>query len=150
MEDTIVFIACANEYDLIPREYKNCPVIITGVGPLNAISFALKVKPTTKIVNFGYVGSRKIEVGTTVRVGTVKLKHKLDFQSPEFYISDTKCTCYSSSDFEEFPNPNEDEFSIYDMELAFIVAVHPNTISFKTVSDKINIKQYARFVKSHS
>lgn len=150
MEETIVFVACENEIPLVPESCKKYPIIVTGVGALNAIRFAVTIHPNTKIINVGYCGSKYFKKGTTVCVGKVCMKHKIPFDSPTLVLEkNCPSICYSSSDFEEFTSEDTD-FAVYDMELAFIAAVHPNTIGIKTVSDKLNYKEYERFVKSHS
>lgn len=49
--------------------------------------------------------------------------------------------------------PNLESWHICEWAIPSIIAydaVHPNTIGIKTVSDKLNYKEYERFVKSHS
>lgn len=149
MEDTFIFIATKEEEVLIPEKYKDIPVIVTGVGALNAIFWAKRIHPETQIINIGYCGSKTFEVGTTLEIGKTAILHKCPFESPTLKITNrTNVICYSSSDFTEVSE--KELFAVYDMELAFIAAVHPNTIAFKTVSDHVNYKEYERFVKSHT
>lgn len=138
----LLTIAEKNEIELIPEEYKNIPVLITGIGMLNVIE-SLKYFPReTEIINIGYCGSNSLPIKTTVRVGKVQLYHQnVQYKEPIYEISKNPIVCYTSTDF--VTSTTIKEPCVFDMELAGICSLgFKSIVSIKTVSDNLNYKTY--------
>ena len=107
----------------------------------------------TEILNIGYAGSNKLDIGTIVQVNRVNTFHP----SVDFYECSTNiltrgdykyCTsgdykCYTSTDF--VTHCDMEEPCVFDMELAFICALGFKRVSsIKVVSDNLSLKQYEK------
>lgn len=148
----LIVIAEKEELKLVEElGYNNYPVLITGVGALNVID-ALKVLPKdTEILNIGYAGSNYWESGTIIEVLKVATNHETaQFCEPFKFLQckneyDDTAYCYTSTDFVE--KTDKTEHCVFDMELAFIRAIMPNTRAIKVVSDNLSHKQYKNKTK---
>lgn len=128
-------------------------VIITGVGGQNAIKKLLKYKNPAEmdVLNVGYAGSNKLEIGTKVQITVAKTHHKnVDFDEAGVELdrySDNLVgvPCYTASDF--ITSTKVEEPAVFDMELAYLAALGFRRLyAVKKVSDKLNLKQYERSI----
>ena len=150
----LVVIAEKEELKLVEKlGYNDIPVIITGVGGLNAINALKHVSKETGIINIGYAGSNKLKVGTVVGISKSATNHeKANFKEAERYLPISTCDklnevapCYTSTDFVE--KTNKEKACVFDMELAFICAMFDNVRSIKVVSDTLSFEEYKTNMK---
>jgi hypothetical protein len=96
-----------------------------------------------KILNFGYVGSNNIPIGTEVKIGKCKLYHpNVEYKEPEFELNGD-VPCYTSNDF--VLETKIKEPVVFDMELAYILALGFEDVeSIKIVSDNLSLKEYEK------
>jgi hypothetical protein len=149
----LIVIAEKEELKLVEElGYTNYPILITGVGGVNVIRALKDIPKDTEILNIGYCGSNYYEVGTKVEISAVSTHHeKAFFEEPRQLLQvdkyhDKLTKCYTSTNFvtkTEVKMP-----CVFDMELAFIRAMFPNTKSIKVVSDKLNLKEFRKNAKS--
>ncbi len=142
----LVVIAEKEELKLVEElGYSDYPVLITGVGGMNVINALKDIPKDTYIVNIGYAGSNKLEVGTQVEVGWSYTYHPSVKFTERIYRKlngNSKIYCYTSTDF--VTQTDIEEPCVFDMELAFITAMFKNVRSFKVVSDNLSIKEYRK------
>lgn len=139
----MIVVATDEEYKLAKKRFKHHLIIKTGVGGINVIKTLKHFPKWLKIINFGYVGSNVIPIGTEIRIGKCKLYHP-NVEYEEFiYKLDGDITCYTSNDFvleTKIKKP-----VVFDMELAYILALgFKNVESIKIVSDNLSLKQYEK------
>lgn len=138
----MIIVATTEEYELaIKRFGKNHEIIKTGVGALNVINTLKDKDKKTQIINFGYVGSNSIPIGTEVKIKECRLYHpNVEYDELNYKLNgDT--ICYTSNDFVLTTNIKEPV--VFDMELAFILALgFENVESIKIVSDNLNMEEY--------
>lgn len=137
----MIVVATNEEYIEAKKRYKKQPIIITGVGGLNVIETLSPFNRKEKIINFGYVGSNNIPIGTKVKIGECMLYHpNIEYKEPTYKL-DGDIKCYTSNDF--VLETNIKEPVVFDMELAYILALgFKNVESIKVVSDNLNIEEY--------
>ena len=145
----LVVIAQKEELKLVEQlGYGAYPVLITGVGAINAITALKDIPKDTFILNIGYAGSNILKPGTIVGVEYVYTNHeKVDFKEESLKLIslrdekiDTFTHCYTSTDFitkTKIKHP-----CVFDMELAYICAMFKNVKAIKVVSDNLSIKEY--------
>lgn len=144
----LVVIATKDEINLVKElKYDRFPILITGVGGMNVINALKDIPKDTEILNIGYAGSNKLDIGTKVRVNSVRTYHpSVDFfecGTNNLTIGDYKC--YTSTDF--VTHCDIEEPCVFDMELAFICALgFKRVTSIKVVSDNLSLKQYEKNV----
>lgn len=136
-------------------------LVITGPGVLGVIrtlSYAMEkgiLDGNTHIINFGLVGSDKLDVGTVVKVrasyDALYPKRALVDEYKVVALEVEGVNCYTNNDFvtkadiSNFEILNEEQPVVFDMELAYIVRfVNKSCHSVKVVSDNMN---YACFIK---
>ena len=150
----LVVIAEKEELKLVKElGYEDYPVMITGVGALNVIDALKDLPRDTEILNIGYCGSNTFEIGTRLQICAVGTNHEIanfkekikPLQVNIFVDHDDTAFCYTSTDF--VTKTNKTEPCVFDMELAFIRAIMPNTRAIKVVSDKLSHKQYKNKIK---
>lgn len=126
-------------------------VLITGVGGQNAVKLLARYgEPwNMDILNVGYAGSNKLEIGTKVQISTAKTHHLgVDFREDGVELDRLEddlpsVPCYTASDF--VTKTKVKEAAVFDMELAYLAALgFRHLYAIKQVSDKLNIKQYER------
>ena len=79
----MIVVATDEEYKLARKRFKNHLIIKTGVGGINVIRKLKHFPKWLKIINFGYVGSNNIPIGTELRVGSCKLYHpNVEYDEP--------------------------------------------------------------------
>lgn len=142
----IVVVATENEYKVAQSRFKGQDIVMTGVGGINVLHSLKSVDRGLKIVNFGYVGSNVIPIGTEVRIGECKLYHpNVEYDEPTYKL-DGAVLCYTSNDF--VLQTNIKEPVVFDMELAYILALgFKNVESIKIVSDNLSLKEYEESIK---
>ena len=147
----LVVIAEKEELKLVQKlGYTTYPVLITGVGALNVIETLRDIPKDTKIINIGYAGSKDLPVRKFYVVDYVAHYHpnvsyaesyyKLDYLP---YVDNERFdvkSCYTGCDF---VLGTELKDCLFDMELAYIMALgFTNVISFKYVSDNLDLQEY--------
>lgn len=144
----IVAVATPQERRLIKRfltdeDYE--AVVITGVGGTNVVRSLRSYPQDTHIINIGFAGSATIPKGSAVRVKQVSLYHKAcDYDEPVMKIAEEGAHCFTSCDF---VGDRKAENSVFDMELAFIVALGFLKVeSIKVISDSIDYKEYEKSI----
>lgn len=143
----LIVVATDEEKELAKKRFKGHKIIKTGVGALNVIQTLRKIPKWRKIINFGYVGSNNIPIGTELTVDYCGLWHpKVEYEEKIYKLKNKhdnlyKNVCFTSSDFVtecEIKEP-----CVFDMELAYICALgFKNVESIKIVSDNLSLKQY--------
>lgn len=123
----------------------NVPIIQTGIGMANTIKTLFDQKDFLKdkyIINVGYAGSTQYEVGTVVSVNKVlKYERSNVVEYPEYNIdpySFVENACYTAENFIE----TDGYIPLVDMELYYIRMLYKNVVSFKIVSDNLNMNNY--------
>jgi len=135
---------------IIPNHYKY-ELIVTGVGGLNVYEKLKDLKKSSRIINLGYAGSNYGKIGDIYQVKGVQLFHpNCKFESPTYELTTTgdfkKVYCFTSSDFVINAGFLKKK-AVFDMELAFICAMgFKEVISYKVVSDNLNVSQYEETV----
>lgn len=139
----MLVVATDEEYKLAKKLFKRHKIIKTGVGGINVIETLKHLPKWHKIINFGYVGSNNIPIGTKVKISECQLYHpNVDYEEPIYKLNgDIKC--YTSNDF--VLNTDIKEPVVFDMELAYIMALgFKNVESVKIVSDNLSLKEYKK------
>lgn len=149
MDKKSIVILAAEE-----AEYKKCceyfpeyEVVLMGVGAGNVIKTCSQLSEGSKVVNIGYAGSNKLEIGT---VTTVSESHRLvlgkyfftDHANP-LKIADKGFPCYTNNDF--VTSTDKTEATLFDMELNYIAAFSPRielVASIKIVSDNLSVEAF--------
>lgn len=145
-EDKLIVVATEEEYKLAKERFKDHNVIKTGVGGINVIETLKDIKRDEQIVNFGYVGSNTIPVGTELKVGLCELYHpNVEYEEKRYNLGGT-IRCLTSNDF--VLKTKIKEPVVFDMELAYICAMGFEKLeSIKIVSDNLSIEQYEEEIK---
>lgn len=145
-EDKLIVVATGEEYKLAQERFKGHRIIKTGIGGTNVLENLKKADKRQKIINFGYVGSNIIPIGTEVTIGECQLYHpNVDYEE-KIYKLKGDIKCYTSTDF--ITSSKEVEPVVYDMELAYILALGFRSVeSIKIVSDNLSIKEYEKNVQ---
>lgn len=144
----MIVVATDKEYEIALKRFEDNMIIKTGVGAINVIRKLKDIPKNIPIINFGYVGSNIIPIGTEVKVGTSKLYHpNVKYEETSFKLcEDESIICYTSNDF--VLKTNIKKPVVFDMELAYILALgFTNVISIKIVSDNLSLKEYEEEIK---
>ena len=138
----MIVVATDEEYNLAKKRFKGHKIIKTGVGGINIFQRLKHLPRWLKIINFGYVGSNIIPVGTEVEVNECCLYHpNVDYEEKTFKLKDGWSKCYTSNDF--VLKTDIKEPVVFDMELAYIMAMGFKRVkSIKIVSDNLSLKEY--------
>lgn len=144
----MIVVATEEEYKLAKKRFKGQEIIKTGVGGINVLNTLKEADKEQEIINFGYVGSNVIPIGTEVRIGESKLYHpNVEYEEPTYKL-DGDITCYTSNDF--VLETKIKEPVVFDMELAYILALgFKNVKSIKIVSDNLSLKKYEEMIKEN-
>lgn len=146
----MIVVATDEEYALAKKRFKGHKIIKTGVGGTNVIEKLKRYPKWLKIINFGYVGSNNIPIGTEVNVCISYLYHpNVDFKEPIYHLKfkdpEKDVMCLTSNDF--VTETKIKESVVFDMELAYICALgFKNIESIKIVSDNLSLKKYEQKV----
>jgi len=144
----MIVVATDEEYKLAKKRFKHHKIIQTGVGGINVIEKLKHYPKWLKIINFGYVGSNNIPIGTEIKVGESRLYHPNVIYNEKEYKLDKESTikCFTSNDF--VLNTDIKKPCVFDMELAYICALGFKRIeSIKIVSDNLSLKEYENNIK---
>lgn len=145
-EVKLIVVATNEEYVVAKKRFKGQEIIKTGCGGINVLETLKKADKRQKIINFGYVGSNVIPVGTEVTIGECQLYHPNVEYEEKVYKLNGEVKCYTSTDF--VTSSKEVEPVVYDMELAYILALGFRSVeSIKIVSDNLSIKEYEKNVQ---
>lgn len=144
----MIVVATDEEYKLAKKRFKGHKIVKIGVGGINILNALKEADKRQKIINFGYVGSNVIPIGTEVRIGESRLYHpNVEYEEPTYKL-DGDITCYTSNDF--VLETNIKEPVVFDMELAYILALgFKNVESIKIVSDNLSLKKYEETIKEN-
>ena len=145
-EVKLIVVATNEEYVVAKKRFKGQEIIKTGCGGVNVLETLKKADKRKKIINFGYVGSNKIPVGTEVTIGECQLYHpNVDYEE-KVYKLNGEVKCYTSTDF--VTSSKELEPVVYDMELAYILSLGFRHVeAIKIVSDNLSLKEYEKNVQ---
>jgi hypothetical protein len=144
----MVVVATDEEYKLAKKRFKKQIIIKTGVGGANVIRKLKRIPRWIKIINFGYVGSNNIPVGTEIKVGESRIYHPNVIYDDMSYTLDKESIikCFTSNDF--VLKTGIKKPCVFDMELAYICALGFKRVeSIKIVSDNLSLKQYEEEIK---
>lgn len=142
----IIVVATDEEYELAKRRFKGRIIIKTGVGGVNVFETLKHLPKWLKILNFGYVGSNSIPIGTEIMVNECKLYHpNIEYEEKTYKLGGW-VNCYTSNDF--VLKTDIKEPCVFDMELAYICAMFKRVKSIKIVSDNLSLKQYEKEIKN--
>ena len=144
----MIVVATEEEYNIALKRFKGAHIVKTGVGGINTYRALKNFDRGQKIVNFGYVGSNAIPIGTEVTVGECKLYHpSVEYEEPVFKLKG-EFPCYTSNDF--VTHTNIQTPVVFDMELAYILAMGFKDVeSIKIVSDNLSLKEYDKTIKEN-
>lgn len=141
----MIVVATDEEYKIAKKRFKNKLIIKTGVGGTNVYRKLKHFPKWFKIINFGYVGSNTIPIGTEVKIKESKLYHPNVEYEEKFFKLNGNTICYTNNDF--VLNTNIKDPVVFDMELAYICSMFKNVESIKIVSDNLDLKQYENEMK---
>ena len=145
----LIIVATDDEYVIAQKRFKNCEIIKTGIGGLNVIERLQPLDRNVEILNFGHVGSNNLPIGSEVYVKYSKLYHpNVEYDEKTYRLQGelSNITCYTSNDF--ILNTNITEPCVFDMELAYIMALgFKNVTSLTIVSDNLSLHEYNNTVK---
>lgn len=139
----MIVVATDEEYNLAKKRFKGQKIIKTGVGGINVIRKLKRLPKWLKIINFGYVGSNVLPIGTEIRVGESRLYHpNVIYNEPEYTLDkESTIKCFTSNDF--VLETKIEKPCVFDMELAYICALGFKRVeSIKIVSDNLSLKEY--------
>lgn len=160
MIDFIFAVATEREKEtFVPVEYwKRC--VVTGIGYANVFRALDKVSRQIPIINVGYAGSNKLEVGKMYVVSEVRNYHPnceyeedLAYLAPlstlreaKKYFSDVEpgaYPCYTSNDF--VVETRIEAPVMFDMELYAILAMgFVRVLAVKYITDNLSAKEYEK------
>lgn len=142
----MIVVATEAELALAQSRWSGEEIVCTGVGGLNVYTSLQDIPRGTPLLNFGYVGSNVLPVGTEVEIGECRLNHpNVTYDEPIYNIGGT-VPCFTSNDF--VISTDIKEPVVFDMELAFILAMgFTNVKSIKIVSDNLSLSEYEETIK---
>lgn len=142
----IIVVATEEEFKIAHKRFKGHNIVMTGVGGINVVRTLKKANKGVKILNFGYVGSNVIPIGTEVRIGECRLYHpNVEYDEPTYKLSGD-VPCLTSNDFVLHTDIKQPV--VFDMELAYILALGFKDVeSIKIVSDNLSLKEYEEQIK---
>lgn len=142
----MLLIFCAELEEAKNIKCSDAKIYITGVGVSNILKTPTFIlKPTDKVINIGYVGSNKYDVGSVVSVNRCSRLYPSKIVK-EKSIDLSSCynegdICYTADNFIEHAM---DEVPLVDMELYYLASIYPQIQSLKIVSDNLNYKEFKR------
>lgn len=147
-ENKIVILAAEEaEYKKCKEMFPDVECILMGVGAGNVIKTCSQLPKGTRVLNIGYAGSNKLDIGT---ICIVSDSHRLvnghymftDHANP-LHLSDEGYPCYTNNDF--VTETDKTDITLFDMELNYIAAFTPMIElvgSVKIVSDNLNVEVF--------
>ena len=145
----LIVLATNEEFECASKYFKDYKIIKTGVGNTNVISSLVNENKDQTIINIGYAGSNFLPVGEVVKVArsynfNLPKNVEIDCKFHGFILDKEGVDCYTSSDF--ILSCDLKEPVVFDMELNTIIALgFRKVISYKIVSDNLNIEEYESF-----
>lgn len=130
----LVVVAEPEEIKLIPRAYKDLPVLVAGVGAKSLDTLSNLSPDVEAIINVGYCGSHRHPIGTVIY----------------------KAECETVDDFVEGALPDYYSYKndVFDMECRWISRwCEENNVALrviKVVSDNLNFKQYKEEIRKEA
>lgn len=144
----MLLIFCAEIEEAKNIKCKNAKIFITGVGLANVLNTPkLILSPDDTIINIGYAGSNKYEVGSIISINEAKkFKASKTIKEPNIKLKTFnigfKDFCYTSDSFCEYTLT---EIPTIDMELYYLSLIYPNIQAIKIISDDLNYTGYKKF-----
>ena len=143
----MLIIFCAEIEEAQNLDCPRAKIVITGPGLVNVIQTPrVKVRPTDKLINVGYAGSNKYNVGDIISVDSCERlfpSYTVDEPTIKLVPCDYSDMCYTADNFLS-ENINR-EIPLIDMELYYLASIYPQMESLKIVSDNLNYKEYKEF-----
>lgn len=143
----VILAAEEAEYNKCRETFPEFQCILMGVGAGNVIKTCSSLPEGTRVVNIGYAGSNKLEIGT---VSLVSETHRLTDGNYKFtdhanplQLSSEGYPCYTSNSFVTATDITE--ATLFDMELNYIAAFSPRlelVASIKIVSDNLSVESF--------
>ena len=140
----MLLIFCAELEEAKNIKCSDAKIYITGVGVSNILKTpAFILNPTDKVINIGYVGSNKYDVGSVVSVNRCSRLY------PSTIVKEKSidlCSCYNEGDIcytaDNFIEHTRAVVPLVDMELYYLASLYPQMQSIKIVSDNLDYKTY--------
>lgn len=139
----LIVIAEEKELELVKEaHYFDPPILITGPGIANVMKALKDIPRDTYIINIGYAGGHKLEVGKWYDVSQSNFYHEVaDIHEIGTYLQDKGEVCFTSTDF--VTKTNKSYPCLFDMELAAICNMGFKKVrSMKKVSDSLNYEEF--------
>ena len=144
---TVILAAEEAEYNRCRDFFPDMECHLMGIGAGNVIKTCSQLPEGTRIINIGYAGSNKLEIGTVTPVSDshrlVLGKYNFVDHANPLHLSDQGYPCYTNNDFvtsTEMTSP-----ALFDMELNYIAAFSPRlelVASIKIVSDNLSVDAF--------
>lgn len=145
--NVVILAAEEAEYNMCKKILPGYNVILMGVGAGNVIKTCCQLPEGTKVVNIGYAGSNKLDIGSVVNVSDTyrKVDGKYFFtdHANPLRLSAEGCPCYTNNDF--VTATDKTDVVLFDMELNYIAAFTPRIellASIKIVSDNLSVEAF--------
>lgn len=146
-KNIVILAAEEAEYKMCKQILPEYEVVLMGVGAGNVIKTCCQLPEGTKVVNIGYAGSNKLEVGTVVKVSESYRKVDGNYMFTDhanpLKLSAEGYACYTNNDF--VTETDKTDAVLFDMELNYIAAFTPRIellASIKIVSDNLSIEVF--------
>lgn len=152
-----VKILCAMDKEAEKISVPGATVYTIGIGVNNVIKNITKLiaegklKSTDTIINVGYVGSNRWDIGEILTIKEVKRLNPCKQVEEDVYRLTTVCldnitTCLTADDFIQSADAQFLNIPAVDMELYYIAAFgFKKLMAFKLVSDNLNYIGYEKF-----
>lgn len=140
----IIFIAEQQEAEHIVT-LPDTKVIITGAGIFAVANTVTKlllnneISRQDKFFNIGYCGSNISPVGKIHKVAISASEEKSNYADyKDIKLCDGDITCFTANNFVT----KTEHSGIFDMELYALANMLPNLVSYKIVSDSLNLENF--------
>lgn len=147
MAKTVILAAEEAEYRKCLEYLPDFECIKTGVGAGNVIKTCCTHPAGTRIVNIGYAGSNRSEIGTVSLVSdSYRLNdgcYKFEDHANPLHLSDEGLPCHTGNSF--VTQTDIVEPTLFDMELNYIASFTPHLellASIKIVSDNLSVEAF--------
>lgn len=143
----VILAAEEAEYNMCKKIFPEHEVVLMGVGAGNVIKTCCQLPEGTRVINIGYAGSNKLDIGTVVKVSEsyrkVDGKYFFTDHANPLKLSEDGYPCYTNNDF--VTATDKTEVVLFDMELNYIAAFWPRIellASIKIVSDNLSVEVF--------
>lgn len=144
---TVILAAEEAEYKKCKEMFPDTECILMGVGAGNVIKTCSQLPKGTRVLNIGYAGSNKLDIGTICIVSDshrlVNGKYFFTDHANPLHLSDEGYPCYTNNDF--VTETDKTDITLFDMELNYVAAFTPMIElvgSVKIVSDNLNVEVF--------